>query len=490
MMRRLHVRFALSLAVLMTAVGAIFFMIESKGSELYHQELTQRLNAPIAMYVAGAAPLVRNGVVNEAALATLAERAMIINPAAEIYLLDTAGVVIGAALDAPGRVGQQIDLASVRAVLSGSGRLPVLGDDPASNQDQKVFSVSEVRDGDSLAGYVYVILGGARYAETKSTVEAGYRQRMVVAAIALISVTALLIGWGLFAFFTRRLKRLTREVCAFSVDDSPAITIPPGGASDELDVLETAFEQMSARIASQVERLRENNRLRRELISNVSHDLRTPLSAMQGYLDTLLIKQADLSNEERMAMLEIARRHAGRLGNLVRDLFELTRLDTGNIQPAFEAFSLAELVSDVAQSLTFKASQKNIKLMVAPPVGDTTVIADIALIQRVLENLIDNAIKYTADGGEVSVSLRSRGENCGIDVADTGAGIDQAHLPHIFERHYAVAGESVPAGESTGLGLAIVKKILDLHDAQIKVDSVPSEGTRFHFELPAADKAA
>ncbi len=118
--------------------------------------------------------------------------------------------------------------------------------------------------------------------------------------------------------------------------------------------------------------------------------------------------------------------------------------------------------------------------------GDTTVIADIALIQRVLENLIDNAIKYTPDGGEVSVSLRSRGDNCFIDVADNGAGIDQAHLPHIFERHYAVAGESVPAGESTGLGLAIVGSILAENEALIEVDSEVNRGTTFTVWWPVS----
>lgn len=489
-MKRMHVKFAVLLALLLVAMGGVFYWVESTGSALYHQELTQRLNAPVAMYIADAAPLIVDGDVDRAALATLAERAMVINPSAEIYLLNNAGRVLGASLSGEPSLRDSIDMQPVRALLSGDSRLPVLGEDPRVGHDRKVFSVSPVMDNGVEAGFVYVILGGAQYAETVSLVETGYQQRVIMAAIALTVLTTLLVGWGAFRILTRRLSRLTASVRRFQIDNDAAPGSDTSDDGDELEHLSRAFEQMSTRIVSQVERIRESDRLRRELITNVSHDLRTPLAAMQGYLDTLLIKQQDLAVDERQALVETARRHAGRLGDLISDLFELTRLDTGSIRPDFEQFSLAELANDVAQELSFKARSKSIDLIVEPPDGDATVIADIGLIQRVLENLIDNAIKYTPEGGSVTMTLRNSGDDCAIAVADTGTGIEQTHLPHIFDRHYAVARDCSPAAESVGLGLAIVKKILDLHESQIVVHSEPSKGTQFHFALPSVAKAA
>ncbi|MFK8051376.1 MAG: ATP-binding protein [Woeseiaceae bacterium] len=489
-MTRLHIRFAAFLATLLVVMGGVFYAVESRGSELYHQELTQRINSSIAMYIAGAAPLIVDSAVDRQALATLAERAMVINPTAEIYLLNNEGVVLGSSVGPLSGLRTSVPLAPIQALLSSDPRLPILGADPRMADTEKVFSVSPVMDAGEQVGFVYVILGGAQYAEAVAAVEAGYQQRVIMAAIAITLLAALLIGWGLFRWITRPIGNLTRKVHEFRVGDGPEGLLQVPDSGNELKTLSAAFAQMSQRIVDQVERIRESDRLRRELITNVSHDLRTPLAAMQGYLDTLLIKEQDLDRAGREALLQTARRHAGRLGNLIRDLFELTRLDTGSIAPRFEAFSLAELVNDVAQELGFKAHASSVQLVVEPPSGDTTVIADIALIQRVLENLIDNAIKYTPAGGSVTLTLKEVGTGCTVDVADTGTGIDSDHLPRIFDRHYAVSHEETPNVESTGLGLAIVKKILDLHSSGIVVRSEPKKGTRFRFALSNVAKAA
>ncbi|MEM6809238.1 MAG: HAMP domain-containing sensor histidine kinase [Pseudomonadota bacterium] len=477
----LHLKFAFGFTALLVAVGALFYWAESASSERYHLELTQRLNAPIAMYVADSAPLIRDGAPDEAALRVLAERAMIVNPSAEIYLLDTAGQVLfpAPAQDALDRV----DVAPVTSLVAGDARLPVLGDDPRGTGTQRVFSAHPVTDAGALAGYVYVILGGTAYETTAAAVAGGYQQRIVIAAIALTLAGALVTGWALFRRVTRRLGRLTAKVDAFRADGNAGPNRVDHG--DELTRLDRAFDTMSERIVGQVRQLRDADRLRRELIGNVSHDLRTPLASMRGYIDTLVIKDASLDANQRRELLATAQRNADRLSTLVSDLFDLSRLDAGSITPQPEPFCLAELANDVAQEFALRARDAGIALRVAPPEAPVTVLADIGLIQRVLENLIDNALKHTPDGGRVDIVVEPHVKRCAIAVADTGSGIDSAHLPHVFDRHYAVPGRAGKAS-ATGLGLAIVKKILDLHEAPVTVDSAPERGTEVRFDLPAA----
>jgi hypothetical protein len=217
----------------------------------------------------------------------------------------------------------------------------------------------------------------------------------------------------------------------------------------------------------------------------VSHDLRTPLASMHGYVETLLLKNDSLSEEERLQYLQITRKHSLRLRRLISDLFELSKLDAAGIQPEREWFSLAELLQDVTQEFALQAQQKGVELSVEARGGATMVCADIGLIQRVLENLLRNAIHYTPAGGSVRISLQPRADRVAVAVADTGCGIDDQDIPRIFDRFYRSEPQAGKRSDSAGLGLAIVKRILDLHGSRIMVKSAPDEGTRFEFDVPA-----
>ena len=162
---------------------------------------------------------------------------------------------------------------------------------------------------------------------------------------------------------------------------------------------------MSARIREQIEQLKENDMLRRELISNISHDLRTPLAAMQGYVENLNIKGDSLPAGERDRYLRVARRHTVRLSALIGELFELSKLDSASVTPQLEAFSIAELIQDTAQEFQLDAERKGNSLKLDVASASKMTIGDIGLIQRVLENLVRNAIKFTPGGGEVTVSI-------------------------------------------------------------------------------------
>jgi signal transduction histidine kinase len=259
-----------------------------------------------------------------------------------------------------------------------------------------------------------------------------------------------------------------------------AETAPP---RDEIDRLSVTFKEMAGRIRQQVQRLQQTDALRRELVANVSHDLRTPLTSLQGYLETLLLKEGQLSAQEQRSYLEIATRQSERLGKLVGELFELAKLDAQVTALNVEPFALAELVQDVAQRFQLAAQQQGVELRVEHPPQLPFVHADIGLIERVLANFIENALRYTPTGGRITLTLTPGVDTVKLGITDTGCGIPPEDLPHIFERFYRVEKTRQEHNGGAGLGLAIAKRILDLHGSTIAVHSVSNHGTVFSFEL-------
>ena len=484
-MNTLFVKLSAALLLIITLMGVAFYIVDRINIRTYYEELSQTLNAPIAMYVNDQHQLIVAGEPDLENLRELAGQAMVLNPTAEIYLLDTEGRIVGHGLPEGTVLKDRVDLAPVLALINGSAHMPVRGDDPRSIDSRKVFSAAEVVSPEGLEGFLYVILGGQAYEMLANDIDDSYVGRMSAFAVAVIVLLTGIVGLLVFSLLTRRLKKLGQEMRL--VSDSGFERTPAFGTSamrgDEIDALMDAFVDMSARIKKQVERLKDNDRLRRELVSNISHDLRTPLAAMQGYLETLIIKADTISAEDRDKYLQVARKHTLRLGTLIGDLFELSKLDSA-VTPSLESFSLSELAQDVAQGFQFESEQKGVDLALNLESESAYTVGDIGLIQRVLENLVRNAIRYTPEGGEVVISIAERPETVAVSVADNGAGISEEDIPRIFDRFYrALDGEEARL-DSSGLGLAIVKRILDLHQSRITCASKLNTGTRFEFELP------
>jgi signal transduction histidine kinase len=258
------------------------------------------------------------------------------------------------------------------------------------------------------------------------------------------------------------------------------------GKGDEIERLGTTFARMAGRIDQQFRDLRDADRLRRELVTHVSHDLRTPLTSLQGYLETLSLKEGELSTGEQKEYLDVALRHCRRLSTLISELFELAVLDSpdGTIRP--ERFSLGDLVQDVLQKFRLAAEEKKIHLSIAIEEGIPFAIGDIRLIDRVLENLIGNALRHTPANGEITIEAEGKDAGLTVRVSDTGGGIPPERLSRLFD---AVPGRDVEPGKnggSAGLGLVIARRILVLHGSDLKVHSSANTGTTFEFTLPAA----
>ena len=491
-MNTLLARLSIALLAIVLLMGGAFYAVDRVNTRAYYEELSQRVNAPIAMYVTAQEQLITEGIPDLEALETLASHAMVINPTAEIYLLDRAGRILSHGLQEQSPVLDRVDLDPVQALISESVALPLRGDDPRTGGSRKIFSAAEVRSANGLEGYLYVVLGGRTYEALAASLSDSYVGRATLGAIVAILGIATVVGLLTFGLLTRRLQRLRREmrrVIRSGFEQRPELpAIRTNG--DEIDELGKAFVDMSDRIVKQVEQLKENDRLRRELVTNVSHDLRTPLSAMQGYIETLILRSDSLDPAQRHRYLEVVRKHTLRLGRLVGDLFELSKLDSVSMTPSVESFSIAELLQDVAQEFRLEAEQKNIRLALEVNTGNGLTEGDIGLIQRVLENLVRNAIKYTPPGGEVILSLSDKRTHLAIAVADSGNGIAEDEIPKIFDRFYRARDGEEARSDSSGIGLAIVKRILDIHGSCITVSSRLDAGTRFEFDMPAIQSAA
>jgi signal transduction histidine kinase len=305
---------------------------------------------------------------------------------------------------------------------------------------------------------------------------------LLVGAVVFSLLAALLV----FHLLTRRLRVLSEAVEAFRASGftRPMQLRSADAGGDDIGRLTAAVQEMSQRIAGQIELLEGAEQRRRELLANVSHDLRTPLASMQGYLETLLLKHGTLPPDEQREYLMIAAKHSERLGKLISDLFQLTKLEAREVQPDCETFAITELMQDVVQKFQLGAARRGLRLDVRVAADPLKVHADIALIERVLENLIENAMRHTPAGGVVRIEAAPSGRRVQVEVTDTGCGIPETELAQVFDRYYRIdRGEAADAG-STGLGLAITRRIVALHGGEIRVDSRVGEGTRFCFDLP------
>jgi len=234
-----------------------------------------------------------------------------------------------------------------------------------------------------------------------------------------------------------------------------------------------------------VTELRRLERVRQDFVANVSHEFKTPLTAIQGFAETLLAGALDDPNNNRR-FLEIIREHAARLARLTDDLLKLARIEAGKLEVQFGPVQLAEVIERCAETAQLKANRKQITLEVEVPPNLPAVHGDASLLRDVVQNLLDNAIQYTPEGGRVRVSATAGPREAVVTVDDTGMGIPLAEQERIFERFYRVdVARSREAG-GTGLGLSIAKHIVEAHGGRLWVQSEVGRGSKFSFSVSLA----
>jgi len=487
MLRTLYSKLALTLIAILIAIGLLYGILSLAMNSHFQQQIVQNLNRDLASHLIVDRQLLHDGMLDQAAIKQTFDRYMTVNPSIEIYLLDANGKILSYSAD-PGKVKRtHVNLTPIHEFMNGK-TFPLAGDDPRSHDRQKIFSVADIMFPNGSNGYLYVVLRGEEYDRAEQFLRNNYLFKLSSSALSISLVVGLLAGLLIFYWLTQRLNRLTLLInnfwkSNFSQFQPYQQRLMPQSPRDEIDTLGHNFNLMAERIITQIDSLKKQDQLRRELVANVSHDLRTPLAALRGYLETLQLKGTTLSKNERDDYLITALQHSERLSQLVEDLFELAKFDAEEIKPEYEKIALAELTQDIIQKFRLQAEKQQVDLNLEAKESLPFVSADIGLIERALVNLIANALQHTEQGDTITIVLSRMGDNIEIQVKDNGCGIAAEELPHIFNRFYQ-ANNKHRSGSGAGLGLAISQKIINLHHSNITVSSTINEGSVFSFMLP------
>ena len=468
--------------VLLLVLGVVQILISVNSSLNFVRESEQQLNRNLGQDLANEfKPFLKDSLDTEGIEHTI-HHLMVMNPRVEIYLLDENGKILAFFADPKKRVKLDfVGLEPLRAFLDNTRTMPILGDDPRHLGRKKPFSAAPLQISKAVNGFIYVILGWEQYDSTIAMIKESYIIRTTAINLGLIFIATGIIGLILFALLTKRFHKMTAVVQRFKKGDfEERINIKSG---DEIGQLAKAFNQMADTIVANMDELKQTDRLRRELIGNVSLDLRSPLASMRGYLETILMKDASLSQRDRKKYLQIIHDNSIMLTKLVDELFELSKLDAKQVQPKREIFSIAELTQDVVMKFQPEAEMLKVHLQASLPKNLPMINADIGMIERALSNFIDNALQYTPVEGTVKIDLSQKNDKVCVVVSDTGVGIPKEQIPLVFERFYRVEKSRSRSSGGTGLGLAIAKRILDLHESTISVQSIEQEGTAFSFDL-------
>ena len=271
-------------------------------------------------------------------------------------------------------------------------------------------------------------------------------------------------------------KKLSAKEKADSVDVN----------SDIIGSVEKEVENWSESRDEELESLRTYEEYRRKFVGDISHELKTPIFNIQGYLDTLL-EGAMKDKKVRKKFLSRAATNAERLATIVEDLEAITRLESGKMMLEFQHFNIKDLAQECFDDLEMKAEERKISMLLKPGANSGYIVkADKETIRQVLMNLITNSIKYGKNAGETKVAFYEMGDRILIEVADNGNGIDEKHLARLFERFYRVDKSRSREQGGSGLGLSIVKHIIEAHSQTINVRSAVGIGTTFGFTLEKA----
>ena len=425
---------------------------------------------------------------------------VLFEPDTQLYLLDLEGFVLASSGNAKLPPDCKVAIAPVLQAIGQPDAAYVMGDDPERMDANAVVAVQPVRRAtmskvDPVVGYLYLVLHTGQLPEGRwAALRMAFARPALGLILAIVTITTL-AAVLIIVSVTRPLRRLTDAVATLSkrgLDDGPGGApqlMLPTATRDEFGQLTGAFVMLIDICRSQWNELRRLDHFRREGVSNLSHDLRSPLTATVACLETLDGRwAADPARGEDRRLVEIALRNTRNAARLVQSLGDLAKLDEPEFKLHAEVVDAGELLDDIAIRFAERAAQQGVGLMAEHDAKAAPAFAalDIELFERAVANLVDNALKFCASGARITLAAQVAGDRVQVSVADTGAGIPAADLPHLFDRFYQSRQSVAPAtGEGgKGLGLAIVKRIVELHDGAVTVTSDVGAGTKVVLSLP------
>jgi signal transduction histidine kinase len=430
---------------------------------------------------------------------------VLFEPDTQLYLLDANGTVLSFTGQAKLPPGFKVALAPVLQAVGPKPMPYVMGDDPERMDAHAVIAAKAVRravirNDAPVAGYLYLVAHRPGLPPDRWQLLGSSFAKPAVTAIVAVVLLSTLLAWWIIAAVTRPLRQLSDAVAAVSREglaglaqgaaDPAAIALPDARAHDEFGQLAAGFRSMLVILRRQWEALRRLDHFRREGVSNLSHDLRSPLTATTACLETLDGRwSGQIAREDDRRLLEVALRNTRNAARLVQSLGDLAQLDEPEFKLRTQVLDVRELLDDIALRFGERAAQRGVCVAVAHDEGDAPFAAlDIELFERAIANLVDNALRFCRPGEHIELAARAAGAQVEVSVADTGPGIAAADVPQLFDRFFQSRQSVAPAtGEGgKGLGLAIVKRIAELHGGDVAVASSAGRGTTVTLSLPRA----
>jgi signal transduction histidine kinase len=486
-MLSLYHRLAFSICCAFIIMASLLFYWSNSLAEQSKFRAEQQLHLKLAEHLAHDNPLLQDGVYDKKALENLFHSLMILGPSFEFYFLDPAGNIITYSADTDKIKRQSVELSPLVALIANPDAAPIFGDDPRNVDKQKIFSAAPIYRGDNLQGYLYVIIGGEIYDSIFNQVKNDENLQQYSVLLIGTLVLLLLILLALFRYFTSPIKQLVSEMEAIKAVkfDQSKVNLSQWQHSENNEVhrLGATFKDMVSQINLQFSQLTENDRIRRELLTHLSHDLRTPLATMQGYLETMVIKGDRLSSQEQTEYLATAQRNGMQLKRLIDQIFELAHLEDGQVTVNLETFTIGELLHDIIAKFALKAKSRQIHLTLQPQQCQYIVYSDIAKLERIITNLLENALRHTDDGGEVAIIVSQLTDKVKIAVTDNGSGISKEDIAYIFDARYRASNAIEDSTPHAGLGLAISQKLSRILNSELLVDSQLGLGSNFSLSL-------
>jgi signal transduction histidine kinase len=489
-------KLSLGLVISFIVMGIILLVLAQYLTRSYQNEVEQKLHYQLAEHVVHDNELLKNGEIDHVALKNAFHSMMILGPSFEFYILGPQGQVKTYSAE-PQRIKKQVvDIQPIQAFLSNQSNLPILGEDPRSEDTHKIFSAAPIFENiqgkEVLQGYLYIIIGGEIYDGIVDLLQQSHILSLAAWSLVLAMLFGLVIILILFALLTRPLRRLTQDMQQLRQKGFEPGQLPLSqwqqNSADEIERLGSTFNEMAKTLNVQYQKVKNTDELRRELISYVSHDLRTPLASLQGYLETWHLKNKELTPQESEELINVAMKNAQHMSRLIEQLFELAHLDSETVILHTEPLCIAEFAQDVLQKMALEASKQQISLNIEPKDSSIMVMANIEKLENVITNIIDNALRHCEAGDSINIEvLPSKiAGHFSVSIKDTGLGIAEKDLPFIFDAHFKASNSVCGKGRNSGLGLAISKRIIELHGSELNVISVLGEGTQFSFELRSA----
>ena len=500
---RLRLALTILLTGLATAIGCIV-AVAVAFQRFEHENIWQRGDAFLGRVIALHDNLLDQQRRSPDEVNALLHNLLLYEPASQLYLLDAQGTVLASTGKMKLPPGFKVTLRPVQqaALAAGSGDRQqaayVMGDDPEYMDADAVVAARalrpiSIRRSDAVEGYLYLVcrqpgLPAQRLDLLRTTVAS---PALLPVAVVILLASAL-AAWIIITV-TRPLRVLSDEVAAaaragFSAQ-SPSLAPPPAGIDDEFGRLRGGFHALMSTLRMQWDELRRLDHFRRESVSNLSHDLRSPLTATVACLETLEQRwTAEPARADDRHLVEVALRNTRNAAGMVRALGDLALLDEPEFKLTLMRLDLGEVLADIALRFGERAAEQGVALRFEQRGSESPVAeVDVELFERAVANLLDNALKFTPAGRTVELTAEREGQRLRVCVADQGPGIAAADLPHLFDRLYQSRHSVAPAtsDEGKGLGLAIVKRIVELHRGTVAVSSEPGRGTTVTIELPA-----